>query len=312
MAAPGIIRNITVVGLGGVGGVIGSRLARLPRNLTFIARGPHLAAIRSGGLRVLQPDGSEFTVRPDLATDRFEETPPPDLVVLCVKSYGLEEAAGRLAPLVRNSTVVLSLLNGADIRERLRARLRGGIVPPACIYLSARRGKPGTVHHVGGAGLIHLGPDPDRPDWDGRELCDVLNEAGIPFQWHEDPTAAIWTKYAFIASMALVTAAHGVDFGQVLSTPALAAQARGVIEEIRRIAAAEGATLPEDLAEATLRSAASFPMETRTSYQRDLENHAPANEGDLFAGTILRLGARHGVPTPLSAELAAAIARRPA
>jgi 2-dehydropantoate 2-reductase len=307
------IREVAVVGIGGIGGVIGARLAlRLPaagRRVTFVARGPHLAAIRAGGLRLLQPDGSTVVARPDLATDRLEQAPAPDLAVLCMKSYDLDAVARRLAAVLRPSSIVLPLLNGADIRERLRARLPLGIVPPACIYVSARRAGPGTVEHIGGAGQIHLGPDPQVPAWDGAELRAALEEAGIPFQWHENPAIAIWVKYMFIAPFALVTAAHGTDFGRVLSDPRLNAQARGVMEEIRGIAQARGVALPEDVVESTLRTAAGFPPETRTSYQRDIESRAPADEGDLYGGAILRLGATHGVPTPVSAELAAAIER---
>jgi 2-dehydropantoate 2-reductase len=208
--------------------------------------------------------------------------------------------------------VVLPLLNGADIQARLRSRLRQGFVLPACIYVSARRLEPGTVEHLGGAGLIHLGPDPEHASWDGQELRALLGEAGIPNQWHQDARAAVWTKYVFIAPLALVTAAHGADFGRVLSEPALSAQARAVMEEIRRIAAAAGVALPADIAESTLRTAGSFAPETRTSYQRDLEARAARDEGDLYGGTILRLGARYGVPTPASAELEAAIAHRKA
>ncbi len=302
-----------VVGIGGIGGVIGTRLALRPpgadRHLTFIARGPHLQAIRAAGLRLVRPDGSSVLARPDLATDRLEEAPAPDLAVLCVKSYDLEEAAERLAAVLRPSSIVLPLANGADIRERLRARLRQGVIPPACIYVSARRAGPGVVEHIGGAGKVHLGPDPVVPAWDGSELRAVLKEAGIPFQWHEDPTIAIWVKYMFIAPFALVTAAHGADFGRVLSDPRLNAQARGVMEEIRRIAEARGVGLPADIVESTLRTAGSFPPETRTSYQRDIESRAPADEGDLYGGAILRLGVAHGVATPVSARLAAAIER---
>jgi 2-dehydropantoate 2-reductase len=313
MSQPGPIRAVMVVGIGGIGGVIGARLALRPPaaggHLTFIARGAHLEAIRSAGLRLIRPDRSTVTARPQLATDRLEEAPAPDLAVLCVKSYDLDAVADRLAAVLQPSTVVLPLLNGADIRERLRGRLRLGIVPPACIYVSARRAGPGTVEHIGGAGEIHLGPDPEVPAWDGGELRALLEEAGIPFQWHQDPTVAIWVKYMFIAPFALVTAAHGADFGRLLSSPELNAQTRAVMEEIRRIAQARGIGLPQDIVESTLRTAAGFPPETRTSYQRDIESRAPADEGDLYGGTILRLGAAQGVPTPVSAELAAAIAR---
>jgi 2-dehydropantoate 2-reductase len=95
----------------------------------------------------------------------------------------------------------------------------------------------------------------------------------------------------------------------VLSEPGLTAQARAVMEEIRRIAEARSVRLPADIVESTLRTAGGFPPATRTSYQRDIESRAPADEGDLYGGTILRLGKQLGVPTPVSAELAAAVAR---
>ena len=115
----------------------------------------------------------------------------------------------------------------------------------------------------------------------------------------------------FIAAFGLVTAAHRADFGRVLASPQLSRQARAVMEEIVRLAAARGVALPADVAESSLRAAASFPPETRTSYQRDIEARSARNEGDLFAGTILRLGRERGVPTPVTAELAAAIGRSP-
>lgn len=307
------IREIMVIGIGGIGGVVGARLSRAAalggRRITFVARGPHLQAIRSGGLRLIRPGGEALVVHPDLATDSVEEAPRPDLAVICVKSYDLQGLADRLAPRVGDSTVVLPLLNGADIRERLRERIAGGILPPACIYVSARRGEPGVVEHVGGPGLVHLGPDPVRPEWRGLELLELFRQAEVPFQWHEQPTVAVWTKYLFIASFALVTAAHRADFGRVLSDPALSAQARQVMEEICAVARARGIDLPKDAIPKTFAAAASFPPQTRTSYQRDIEGRSPADEGDLYAGTILPLGRSCGVPTPVSAELAAAIQR---
>ncbi len=313
MAGLEAIGNIMVVGMGGIGGLMGARLAagRVAgrRHLTFIARGAGLAAIRAGGLRLIAPDGSSARVEPDLATDRLEEAPAPDLVFVCVKGYDLPEAARRLAGIVRDTTAIVPLLNGADIHERIRSRVERGAVLPACIYVSSRVREPGTVEHVGGAGLIHLGPDPARPGYGPGELPDLLEGCGIPFRWHDDPVPAVWTKYVFIAAFGLVTAAHRVSFGEVLAGPEMRRQARAVMEEIVRLAAAGGVALPADVVDSALQAASSFPPETRTSYQRDIEARSARNEGDLFGGTILRLGRERGVPTPVTAELAAAIDR---
>lgn len=332
-----MIRTITVVGLGGIGGFIAGHLADArgaeareaggpgraeppgapaaePRpadrpHLTFLARGAHLAAIRAEGLLLESPDGLSRRVRPDLATDRFDDIPAPDLVFVCVKAPSLPAVARGLAPIARDRTVILPLLNGADIYERVRAEMAGSVVLPACIYVSARLRGPGAVEHLSGPGMIHLGPDPRRPGHDPAGLLDLLAQAGVPFRWHPDPAPAIWTKYVFIASFALVTAAHRVSFGPLLASPALRAQAQAVMEEIARLAGARGVALPPDVVERSLAAAAAFPPDTRTSYQRDIEARAAADEGDLFAGTILRLGREHGVPTPATAALAAAIER---
>ena len=247
-----------MIGIGGIGGVIGSRLAlRLPatgRQVTFIARGPHLAAIRAAGLRLIRPDGTAVLVRPDLATDSLEQAPAPDLAVLCVKSYDLEQVAERLAAVIKPDTVVLPLLNGADIRERLRARLRRGIVPPACIYVSARRREPGTVEHVGGAGKIHLGPDPEAPAWSGARSCARCCERGgnpVPVARGPRP----WPSGASTCSSPpwpWSPPPMGRISARCWPTRRLAAQARGVMEEIRRIAAARGVALPADIVESTL------------------------------------------------------------
>jgi 2-dehydropantoate 2-reductase len=328
-----MIRTITVVGLGGIGGFIAGHLAGAreaggpgqpeapsgvpaadPRtadrpHLTFLARGAHLAAIRSEGLRLESPGEGSRRVRPDLATDRFDDIPTPDLVFVCVKAPGLPAVARGLAGVVQDQTAIVPLLNGADIYERIRAELAGSVVLPACIYVSARIRGPGVVEHLSGPGMIHLGPDPRRPGHDPAGLLDLLAQAGVPFRWHPDPAPAVWTKYVFIASFALVTAAHRVSFGPLLASPALRAQAQAVMEEIVRLAGARGVALPPDVVERSLAAAAAFPPDTRTSYQRDIEARAAANEGDLFAGTILRLGREYGVATPATAALAAAIER---
>ena len=326
MAGLEAIRNIMVVGIGGIGGLMGARLAagcapaggRGPaggrsrsgggRHLTFIARGPHLEAIRAAGLLLVSPDGTSARVRPDLATDRLEQAPGPDLVFVCVKGYDLAETADRLARVVREDTAIVPLLNGADIAARIRSRVERGAVLPACIYVSSRVREPGAVEHVGGAGMVHLGPDPARPGLGPGELPALLEGSGIPFRWYGDPAPAVWTKYVFIAAFGLVTAAHRADLGRVLAGEELVGQARAVMEEIVRLAAVRGVGLAADVVESSLRIAASFPPATRTSYQRDIEAGAARNEGDLFAGTILRMGGELGVPTPVTAELAAAIA----
>ncbi len=322
------IRNIWVFGIGGVGGVTAARLGKAieagagehpeaagRRTLSLVARGRHLEAIRSQGLQLQQPDGSRISIMPDSASDRAAELPDPDLVFLCVKGYSLSEAATEMAGRVSPETVIVPLLNGADIHERLRtglARPDAGlpVILPACIYVSARIESPGVIRHVGGAGMVHLGPDPMHPDYDPAELLALMDAAGIPYRWYDNPAPAIWTKYVFIAAFGLVTAASGASFGPLLADPDLSGRVRGVIREISRIAGAKGIPLPPDVEEQAFTTARAFPPETRTSFQADVESGSGRTETDLFGGTILRLGRELGIDTPVTAELQATLSKR--
>jgi len=304
------LRNLAVFGVGGVGGFVAARLGTLltgtgvpgPR-LYLIARGAHLEAMRQKGLRLKTPKEGELLCRPTLATDNPRELPPLDLCFLCVKGYDLAEAAVGLAPRVGEATVLIPLLNGVDIYDRLAAALPAGTVLPACIYIGSHLESPGIVHHTGGQGLIQLGRDPRFPAFDPQALLSLLGRAGIPYEWLKDPFPAVWSKYLFIASFGLVSAASGRSLGQILADPRLKAEVGAVMEEILALAAARGAVLAPDGAAKALEKAASFPPETRTSYQRDVEAKRPKNEGDLFGGAILRLGRELGVPVPVSTAL---------
>ena len=154
--------KIAVVGLGGVGGYFGGKIARKyagspEHGVVFIARGAHLAAIRRDGL-LLKTVEEEFRVKPDLATDNPSEAGRCDLILFSVKEYDLEAAATALIPLLHEKTIVLPVLNGVDIAERLRSILPRGVVLSGCVYISAFIEAPGVVRQVGGACRLLFGP----------------------------------------------------------------------------------------------------------------------------------------------------------
>src|SRR6056297_2307511 len=136
--------HIAVFGIGGIGGFITGRIGNLLRNtdsagtsLSIVARGKHLEAIRNNGLTFVGPDGGSCTVHPAQAVDNPDELAPVDVFLLCVKGYDLDSAVDLIAPLVGRDTLVLPLLNGADIYERVRGRLPLGRVLPGAIYISS-------------------------------------------------------------------------------------------------------------------------------------------------------------------------------
>ncbi len=301
------MKRILVYGMGGIGGYIGAKLAAVAERekleLVFIARGAHLAAIAEKGLRYRAPDGAESVVRPALATDDPAKAGKADLVFLCVKGYDLDAACRALLGAVGEGTVIVPLLNGADIHERVRAIVKAGTVLPAGIYISSTIAEPGLVTHLGGKGNLFLGREPGNSGYDGADLRMLLEKAAIPYEWSDDPLPAVWTKYLFIASYGLVTGMSGRPIGGVIADAELAALVQGIQAEIAAIAAAQGIKLPADAAAAAFEKGKAFPAATKTSFQRDLETPDKPNEGALFGGTILAFAKMLGVPTPTTEKV---------
>lgn len=163
------IKRVCIYGTGGVGGYFGGRIAeefsKLQFNdysIYFIARGEHLRTMKEYGILVKTPERTIFA-EPTMATADIGEIPLPDLILLCVKSYDLNQAAVAIKPVIRDNTVVIPLLNGVDISERIRATLDKGIVLPACLYLGTHIESPGVINQSGGNGIIIFGPDPNFP-----------------------------------------------------------------------------------------------------------------------------------------------------
>jgi 2-dehydropantoate 2-reductase len=307
------IRNICIFGVGGVGGVMAGRIGRYMDGdenarpaLSCIARGGHLGEIQRNGL-IVKTEGRELVVRPSLATDRVEEIPAPDLVFVCVKSYDLDGVAQALLPVVKPETILIPLLNGVDIVERLRKRLSRGIILPACTYIGTHIERPGVVAHAGGEGRILMGRDPLNPSFYPSGLMQFFDAAAIPYRWFDDVWPAIWEKYIFIAAFGLVSAAFGATLGAITAPGELRNLAAAIMREIEAIARAKGIALPAGIVEISLEKVKNFPFETKTSYQRDVEQRGKPNEGDLFGGTIAGMGRQTGIRTPVAEEVYARI-----
>ena len=291
--------------MGGIGGYMTARFVSAksaePKDslfITCIARGESLKALGEKGLCFRSPDGQEDFCRPDLVTDNPTSLPEQDLIILGVKGYDLAAACSAISSIVTPKTVIMPLLNGVDIYERIRASISSGIVLPACIYISALRQEPGLVVHVGGKGNIISGNDPRHKEFDSAPLISLMANAGIPFEWQSDPSPALWKKYLFIASYGIVTAMSGKSFGQILESPELSAATQSIMKEIYNIAAAKGVELPDSIVMSSFENARNFPYETTTSFARDVQVPGKPNESDIFGATILRMGEELGIPTP--------------
>lgn len=303
---PKQIKRICIFGAGGVGGFFGGKMAfavngdpELDYEIYFVARGEHLRKIRENGL-ILETAGVEPLVcKPALAVDDFAKLPPVDLVLITVKSYDLEDAIRGMAAHIGRKTMIIPLLNGIDIYRRIREGLPQGLVFPGCVYQSGFVAEPGKVVHLSGD-LIIYGKDPGHLEAVPEEVFKLFRDTGIHYRWMDDPNPAIWEKFIFIAAFGLITADSGKTVREVMADSRLREYTREIMHEITRIATAEWINLPDNVVSESLAKGNSVAFNLKTSLQRDVEQRKKFNEADLFGGTILRLGRKHGIATPVT------------
>ena len=311
------VHIIWIYGVGGVGGYFGGKIAYQAAHETdsdkrvfFLARGEHLKAIRQNGLILNTAEHNGMMCIPFQVTDNIEAAPDPDLCLLCVKSYDLDSTVRSLVGKVKDQTIVIPLLNGIDIYERVRTILKAGIVLPACAYVGTHIEKPGTVTQKGAPGIILCGKDPAFLNFNPEPLITLFTNANIKFNWVNDPFPPIWEKFIFIAAFGLVTAYSEKTLGGVAADSALRGLVEKIMGEIVAIAEKKGISLPAGIVETSIGKANNFPFETKTSYQRDIEAKGRLNEGDLFGGTIIRMGQAEGIPTPVTKSIYGQIEHR--
>jgi 2-dehydropantoate 2-reductase len=212
------------------------------------------------------------------------------------------EAAASIDDHVKENTMILAPLNGADIQERLRTKIHTGRILPSCVYISSYIEEPGVVL-TGKPGKIIFGRDPAYPDYIPHELFRMFQGASIEYEWKEDPNPAIWEKYIFIASFSLVSAYSNRTLDEILEEPSLNKEVIGIMNEINSIALKKRIQLPDGIVDLSLKKAKMFPLGTQTSLQRDIFQKKSKSELELFGGTILQLGNEWDIPTPTTKKI---------
>ncbi len=297
--------RIAVVGAGGTGGYFGGLLARAGQDVTFIARGAQLEALRTRGLTLESRLAGTFTV-PVQATDDPNEVGTVDLILFCVKPYDTDAAAESIHPLIRPDTMLLSLQNGIDNEERI-ARAAGhtsGI--GAVAYVSSAIKAPGVVAQTSGPGKIILGELSGGASERTERLHDVLQRAGITAEVHPDIRVVLWQKFLFICAFSGVTAVTRLPIGTILADPVTHALFRGTSEEVEAVARAGGIELPADCVEQSLAAAAEAEPWASSSLYRDLAGGRRL-ELESLNGEVVRRGRERDIETPLNFAIYAAL-----
>lgn len=295
--------RFAVIGVGGAGGYFGARLAEAGHEVSFVARGEHLAAIRARGLRVDSVHG-DLVVRPAHATDVPAEIGAVDCVLVGVKAWQVPEAATAARALVGPGTLVVPLQNGVEAPDQLAAVLgREHVLGGIARILSFRAG-PGHIQHTGVEPSIEIGElDPAASTERADALRAVLASArGVTVTVSTDIRAALWAKFLFITSWGAVGTVARAPVGIVRSMFETRSLVETAMREIEEVARARGVALPADAVERALAAIDNLPPTATTSMQRDIDDGNPS-ELDNLVGAVARLGAEVGIRTPTSTVL---------
>jgi 2-dehydropantoate 2-reductase len=295
--------RVAVIGSGGVGGFIGGKLAKAGHEVAFLARGEHLQALQTRGLRVKSTDG-DFELPAVRATDRPDELGPADLFLFTVKTYDTDAAARAIKPLVQPGASVLTLQNGIDNHERIDAILGAGTALPGTIRIETSIAEPGVIAHTSQGHLAQLGEMGDAAEASSERvtrLVEAFKEAGINARIpREGMRLALWDKFLFIVPFAGLTTLARAPIGEILALPELAAILEAALTEVAAVAKAEGADFGADVVEKRMGWMRQLHPEFKSSMQRDLER-GKRLEVDSLPGVVVRLGAKHGIATPINA-----------
>ncbi len=296
--------KIAVVGVGGLGGYIGGRLAHSGQDVTFLARGQRLAALRQNGLQVRSPDG-EFVIRPVQATDNPAAVGPVDLILFCVKTYDVVPAAEPLLPLVGPGTALLPVQNGIAHLEQLRSILGHDVVLGGMAMINAHSPTPGVIERPGGPHHLEFGELGQATSVRCTAIAQALTAAGIEAIVAPKIEERMWWKLVAVCGAGVLCLMRGSK-GQVGDFAETKELMRQVLVEGIAVAAGHGITLPATMPDALLTAFASYPPQYKPSLLVDLE-HGRRLEIEAWNGALVRYGQAASVPTPVNAVIYACL-----
>jgi 2-dehydropantoate 2-reductase len=297
--------KIVFFGSGGIGEYFGARLAAAGEDVHFIARGRHLEAMKSNGLRVKSPLGDVHIETPQ-ATDDPVRCGPADLVVVGVKLYDTEAAAVSIKPLVGPDTTVVSFQNGVLAGDVFSDAYGRDKVIGGSSSIAAKILEPGVILHTGTMASMAFG------EWDGEEsarteaFLGACKGAGINATVFDDINAVIWSKFVFLSAFSGVTCRFRQSIGPIREDPEKKAIYHQALEETFAVAIAKGVTLKADMVEKRMAFTDGLPAEMYASMYHDLVN-GKRLELPWLSGAVVDMGRRLGIETPAHEDFTATL-----
>ncbi len=300
--------HFAFIGAGAVGGYYGALLARSGQDVSFIARGSHLEAIKQHGLKILSTAVGDFVVHTPAESDPAR-IGPVDVVVLTVKTYDNDTAIPLIRPLVGPRTTVLTLQNGVDSADELLAAMGEGHVIAGATYIATAIESPGVIRQTGSHRRIVFGECVGKPTEVServRAIEGLMKNADIHAEAVPDARPHIWEKFVYLAPLAAFTGAARLPIGPIWADADSQRAFLDTVEEVAAVAGGYGVFFPEGLRQRVKAYVDTIPPTMRSSLLIDLQQ-GKRTEVESLPGSVVRRGRAVGVPTPMMAALYAVL-----
>jgi 2-dehydropantoate 2-reductase len=289
--------KIAVIGTGGVGGYFGGQLARAGYDVTFLARGEHLREIRQNGLRVKSIKG-DFTIGNAQATDSIQNIGLADIIILAVKAWQVRDISADLAPVIKKNTIVLPLQNGVVTAEELAENIPAENIIGGLCKIISKVEAPGVINHFALEPTVIFGEFSARGTERADLLKSVFDKAEIDAHISDDINADLWKKFTGICVSGLL-AVTNTNYGELRELKETRKLMTELIMEIYDLSQHLKINIEPEFPDKLISVIDTYPYETTSSLTRDVWEGRPS-EIEYQNGTVVRLGEKYGVETPVN------------
>ena len=291
--------KIVIMGAGGLGGYIGGQLLRAGRDVSLVARGAHLEALKSTGLEV-RWNGTSARLPSVAATGDPAALPTADLIIVAVKSYDLAGAMDAMRPIVGPETAIVPILNGVDHIRLLNEAFGAGRVLGGLSSMTAHMVAPGIVERLGQHGILEIGEQPGQSAGSCKQTEALLSVDGLEPRMSARIIGSMWQKLAAICGASVCCVVRGDKAAVLRGAPETMDLARQLAAEAVKVGQARGVEVESTAIDAFVQLFDSVPLGFKPSMLVGLER-GQRLELEALNGAVVRMGRETGMPTPANA-----------
>jgi 2-dehydropantoate 2-reductase len=289
--------KIAVIGTGGVGGYFGGKIAHAGFDVSFLARGEHLSAIKSSGLIINSINGS-FRIDSPFATYKIAKIGKSDLVIVAVKAWQVKEISHELSKIIHKNSIILPLQNGVSTIGELKEHLHPNNIIGGLCRIMSQIESPGIIHHSGVTPTIVFGELDNTKTERLQKLIELFNKSGIKAKIAEDIHSELWKKFIAICVSGLLAVTRST-YGEIRELPETRELMIGLINEVYLLSQKIGIKIEPGFIDKTISFIDTFPHDSTSSLTRDVWEGKPS-EIEYQNGTVVKLGEKYGIDTPIN------------